>query len=562
MTTHEESEFVRHEPCPNPECGSSDAFARYSDGHGYCFSCEYYEHADKDQKHTTKKRRRAAGLIGGIDYQTITKRRLTEETCRKWGYGVAKVNASLFDSDATGKTWAQVATYRDPMTGEAIAQKLRDANKNMVMVGEGKKKPPLYGQWLWRDKAKRIVITEGEIDAITVSQLQDHRWPVVSVPTGAKGAKKAISRHLDWLDRFDEVVLMFDNDEEGQEAVAECAPLFAPGRCKVARLPLKDASDMHVAGRGGEVISAIFEAKTYRPDGIVTLDDILDDMLKDPEEGLPWWCPTLTKLTYGRRFGEVYCFGAGTGVGKTDFLTQQMDYDLTTLGEPVGVFALEQKPRETGLRLAGKHVGKRFHVKDGSWTKDELVEAVNKLREKGKLFLYNNFGSMEWEVVRGTIRFLAHNDGVRIFYIDNLTAFAAEAEDEKKMLEQTMAQIAKLANELNIIIHLVSHLSTPDGDPHEEGGRVMIRHFKGSRAIGYWCQFMFGLERDTQAEDRDIRTTTTFRVLKDRFTGDANGEVFYLGYDNTVGRLYERDKPVDAERDYGFGKEEEDNEDF
>ena len=30
-------EFVQHEPCDN--CGSSDAAARYSDDHLYCFSC-------------------------------------------------------------------------------------------------------------------------------------------------------------------------------------------------------------------------------------------------------------------------------------------------------------------------------------------------------------------------------------------------------------------------------------------------------------------------------------------------------------------------------------------
>ena len=33
-----ESEFIRHEPCPN--CGSSDALAVYTDGHTFCFSCQ------------------------------------------------------------------------------------------------------------------------------------------------------------------------------------------------------------------------------------------------------------------------------------------------------------------------------------------------------------------------------------------------------------------------------------------------------------------------------------------------------------------------------------------
>ena len=35
--------------------------------------------------------------------------------------------------------------------------------------------------------------SEGEIDAMSVSQLQQHKWPVVSVNNGAPAAKKAVN---------------------------------------------------------------------------------------------------------------------------------------------------------------------------------------------------------------------------------------------------------------------------------------------------------------------------------------------------------------------------------
>jgi twinkle protein len=113
----------------------------------------------------------------------------------------------------------------------------------------------------------------------------------------------------------------------------------------------------------------------------------------------------------------------------------------------------------------------------------------------------------------------------------------ADTADEKGSLEQIMKEMAGLANELGIIITFISHLTTPEGKPHEEGGRVTIRHFKGSRAIGFWSYFMFGLERDQQAEDPVVRQTTTFRILKDRYTGQATGEVLYLAYDRDTGLL-------------------------
>ncbi|NIR15301.1 MAG: toprim domain-containing protein, partial [Desulfobacterales bacterium] len=70
-------------------------------------------------------------------------------------------------------------------------------------------------------------ITEGYLDAMSVSQVQNHKWPVVSVPNGAAGAANAIRKNLKWLeDNFEEIVLMFDMDEDGQKAALECAPLF------------------------------------------------------------------------------------------------------------------------------------------------------------------------------------------------------------------------------------------------------------------------------------------------------------------------------------------------
>lgn len=333
---------------------------------------------------------------------------------------------------------------------------------------------------------------------------------------------------------------MFDMDEPGRKAALECVELFPPGKAKIATLSMKDPNELLQAGKDQEIITAIWNAKAYRPDGLVSVEDLEDDLDKPIEQGLPWFLDSLTKITFGRRYGEVYGFGAGTGIGKTDFLTQQIDYDINTLGLKAGLIFLEQKPTETVVRVAGKNKGKRFHVPDGTWTGEERKAAVSEMR--GKVTLYDSFGQTDWPVIANKIRFMAVSEGIRIFYLDHLTAMADTA-DEKGSLEQIMKEMAGLAMELQIIIHFVSHLTTPDGKPHEEGGQVSIRHFKGSRAIGFWSYFMFGLERNQQAEDPVVKSTTIFRVLKDRYTGQATGHLLYLGYDPTTGRLYETTKP-------------------
>ncbi len=482
-------------------------------------------------------------LIQGGEYVPLRKRKLTEDTLMKFGYTIA-------DDDQGRKV--QVAPYRD-QDGAIVAQKIRAANKKFSTTGDFEiDKLQLFGQHLWQSGGKRVVIVEGEIDAMSLSQAQGNKWPVVSLPSGAGNYSDPIRVNIEWLASFEEVILCFDMDEAGQQHVKEAAEILPPGKAKLAKLSLKDASDMLVAGRDKDLVSAMWNAETFRPDGLVEIDDILEEIEKPVEWGLPWCFNSLTNYTYGRRECEVYGFGAGTGVGKTDLFTQQMEYDINTLGMKVGAVYLEQRPAETATRIAGKSAGKQFHIPDGKWTVEEKKAAVQKL--KGNVVFYDSFGQTDWEVVRNKIRYMATAQGIKLFYVDHLTAMA-DTSNERESLEQIMKEMAGLAQELRIIVHFISHLATPEGAPHEEGGRVTIRHFKGSRAIGFWSYYMFGLERDQQAEDPIEASTTTFRILKDRYTGQATGKTIRLGYDQETGMLYEKGGEPQS-NDYGFANEE------
>jgi len=374
---------------------------------------------------------------------------------------------------------------------------------------------------------------------MSVSQVQDHRYPVVSLTGGAGNAENDIRRHYEWICEFDKVVLMFDQDEPGRKAAQTCAELLPVGKVFIADLEdFKDPNEALVAGKPSAITSAFWGAKPYQPDGVFTLDDIEDAVLKPVEMGRPWWMASLTVLTYGRREGEVYYFGAGTGIGKTDWFTQSIAYDVLELNIKTACIYLEQPPAETGKRVAGKVAGKAFHVPDGTWEQAELVETFNRLKATGNLILGGNFASASWDQIKSRIRYMAVALGVKHVYLDHLTALA-DPSNERESLEIITKELALLAQELRIIIHVISHLATPDGKPHEEGGRVMLRHFKGSRAIGFWAHFAFGLERNPQDEDPVIAQQTTFRVLKDRYTGRANGKTLCLDYDVTTGRLVE-----------------------
>ena len=68
--------------------------------------------------------------------------------------------------------------------------------------------------------------------------------------------------------------ICFDQDEQGQAAAIKCAQVLSPGKAQIMSLPLKDASDMIVAGRVKELSSSVFNAEVWRPDGIVRGDTL------------------------------------------------------------------------------------------------------------------------------------------------------------------------------------------------------------------------------------------------------------------------------------------------
>jgi len=530
-------DLTGREQCPdcakNGGDNSGDNLARYADGGAHCHACGYHEFGDEsDRKPST-----SAKVKGLIDFEParLPARGIDLETCAKFGYGYASYGGSK----------VQVATYYDG-DGRPVAQKLRDANKRFIITGDAKKMG-LFGQQLWRTGGKMLVITEGEIDALTVSQLQQNKWPVVSVPNGAQSADKAVAQALDFVESYDKVIFMFDMDEPGREAAKKCAAMIAPGKAFIASLPLKDANECLLNGKGKAVINAMWEAKPFRPDGIISISEVADKAAQDIEVGRPWPWPTLTDRTYGRRYGELYGFGGGTGCGKSTVFKQIATHIIQTENVPVGLIMLEEPPSQTAKTLAGMMMGQRVHVPEVKYDRDELRRTLAEL--DGRVYLYDHFGSMSFDVIKQKIRYMVRALGVRDIFLDHLTALAAAIDtDERKAIDAIMAELSSLTQELDCTIYYVSHLTTPEGKAHEEGGRVLEKQFRGSRSIAYWSHFLFGIERDKQDEEG----TTVFRVLKDRYTGDAAGLRFGLRYSTTTGLLEECPLPAKGEGNNPF----------
>lgn len=318
------------------------------------------------------------------EFRAIKTRGLNEDTCRKYKYYIGKYK---------GKA-VQVACYCDD-TGSVVGQKFRYADKTFTIFGKVSGK--LFGSQLWGSGGKMIVVTEGEIDCLTVSQLQNNQWPVVSIPNGAQAAKKAFEDNLEYLSSFDKVIIMFDMDDAGRKGAEEAAKVLPVGKAYIATLPFKDPNECLKEGKSSEVIKAIWNAKIYRPDGIVCGSDLFDDCVLhisefSNREEYPW--EALNAKTRGVGYGELITLTSGSGMGKSTLLRELEYYFGVTKGEVCGVVALEESTRKTGLELMSIDLNKRLILGSDGLSQEELKGAFEHTVGNGNFFFMITLGHL------------------------------------------------------------------------------------------------------------------------------------------------------------------------
>ena len=520
----DESEFIRHTPCE--QCGSSDANSLYTDGHSYCFACETYTPADKTEEIVTNMDTHDTSFLD-VEFMELKKRGLTQKTCEFWGYGVSNYRGQR----------VQVANYRDA-TGKLQAQKLRFANKDFSVVGN-LKKSGLYGEHLWRDGTKFVVVTEGEIDAMSVSQVQDLKWPVVSLPSGCTSAKKAIGQSIEFLCTFDHVVIMFDNDEAGQKAAIEAANALPPNKAKIAKLPMKDANEMLVAGKTKELIDAIWDAKVYRPDGIVAGTDLWEVVsTEDNKESIAYPYSGLQEKTGGIRLGEIVTITAGSGIGKSQ-LAREVAHHIVKHGETLGYIALEENVKRTALGLMSIEMNQPLHLRGNEVDEKEMRDAFNNTVGSGRVYLYDHWGSTDSDNLLSKIRYMVRGCNCKYIVLDHISIVVSglEGGDERRLIDNTMTKLRALVEELNCGMILISHLKRPSGDRgHEDGAQTSLSQLRGSAALGQLSDLVIGLERNQQ--DAENANLSHVRVLKNRWSGET-GLCSTLAYDKDTGRMTE-----------------------
>jgi twinkle protein len=465
---------------------------------------------------------------GKID--AIPPRKLTIETCRKWGYEVGE--------------GCQIANYRNE-AGELVAQKIRQAGKKFFTIGPEKKNKPLYGMWLWPPKGRYIAVTEGEIDALSVSQAFDNKWPVVSLPDGSDSAEKAIKQHYEYLCGFDSIVLMFDADKPGKEAVEVAASILPVGKVKVAKFPegCKDPNDVLVEHSGSTLLRCFYDAAPWRPDGIVAGEDIsLDDLMTDEDKGYTLRLPMLQDKMLGLREAELTTITAGSGIGKSTTARQlvyelRQDYPHLKFGN---IF-LEERNRTTAQSFIALHNRiplSRLRYNKKLLTVEQWAQSKREVVDR-HMWFYNHFGSLESERLLNKMRYMRSALGCNFIVLDHISIVTSgvesSSEGERKDIDVLMTKLASLTQETGVGIIAIAHLKRVQGKVFNEGDQVSLSDLRGSASIEQLSHNVIALERNQQAEGGE-QDVMQYRILKCREVGDL-GLADQVVYNRSTGWL-------------------------
>lgn len=509
-----------HLPCP--DCGSSDAMSIYSDGHTYCFSCQKTTHGNDTCEIDSK------GLLTTTTAEALPKRGINKDTCQKYQY---------FKSTYKGKP-VQVANYYDQY-GALVGQKLRFKDKSFCQLGKIGK--TFFGQQLFNG-GRRVLVTEGEIDCLTLSQMFANREAVVSIPSGAGSARKVFEHNLDWLDSFNEVVVIFDNDKAGRDAVQSIEGVLPSEKLKIVTLTeFKDPNEYFCNNRGVELMDAIDNAKPYTPDNIINGAELWDELENEPEtaEGysLPWEIDANDMLK-GIRKGEIILLTAGTGIGKST-LARELMYDLAMRHNlKVGVMMLEENVTRTAKGILSIHVNRPLHINRKTISNEAYRTAFDETLGTRRFVLYRHFGSMKIDTIVSTLRYMAVSAQCDFLVLDHISIAVSgiETKDERKMIDVLMTKLRSLCEETGVGMIAICHLKRVDREKaHEEGGVISLDHLRGSQSLAQLSDTIMALERNQQAEGTK-KNQLKVRILKCRCTGDT-GIGGYLQYNKSTGRL-------------------------
>lgn len=386
----------------------------------------------------------------------------------------------------------------------------RDDRGKKIMRQEAGCAPTLFGWQALSPDVREVIITEGEIDAMTWHQMG---FPALSIPDGAKG-ETWLEVEWDNLQRFDTIWLNWDNDKEGQSAVREFARRLGLHRCLlVTFLGFKDANDALKAGANEQVFNtALSTAIPLTPQQIKTPKDFEDKVIErfHPVDGKPkGFYSALFLGKFGMRPAELSIWSGIAGHGKSSMLSEIV-LEAMHQSFRVAIASMELRGERTLHRMICQA------QENASPSEQEIKECLNWLT--GKLWIYDVVGTIQPKLLLELMEYSYARHGVQIFVIDSLMKCQV-GQDDYDGQRIFLNQLYQFANETETHVNLVAHSRKGDSETQHPGKMDVL----GSSTIINQASNILIVCRNKEKEER-LREPNY--IIKEEDNKEADATVY------------------------------------
>lgn len=423
-----------------------------------------------------------------------------------------------------------------------VAQKIRCVPKKEYSTGNIRE-ADMFGQQMWGKAYKKLIITEGEFDALAVASLVHDSIHVTTLSNGIKSVKNFITKHYNRLAEYDEIVLCFDQDDHGRAGAEEFQKLFTVKPVTSVKISEKDACDMLVNGKDQELKWAVMNASRPKPAGIVCIGDMtLDDFQLNLKPGLPTMFPKLNAaLGGGLRKGELTMFTAGTGMGKSTCINNIIYDFIVNKDQKVADVKLEENSLKTRYQylamyndLPPRDVGEQISEIDDS----KKLGFITKFKN---LYLFNQFGSIENTDLLVLLDYCATVLGADYLFLDHITIAAEGLElrggSLRHNMQKLVVKLREMIDRTGVGIGCVCHLSRPpkEGLAYDQGRRVNRTDLKEASSLEQISDNIIAIEGDLS--DESIKDQRVIHLIKSRYGNEQEVYCDKFKWDIFTGKI-------------------------
>lgn len=466
-----------------------------------------------------------------------SERKLSEEIVAKFRIGDAGAEIAFpsFDQDGEMVSIKYIGLKRDENGKKAIRQEKGCA-------------PALFGWQALPDGTRQVVITEGQIDAMTWSQFG---FPALSVPNGVGDLDGWIDYEWESLQQFDTIYLCFDSDKAGQEAVEKVAKRLGIQRTiNVVLKGHKDANEALQSGKGPDYfIEAISKARPFKPKQIKSPLDFRDEVMNEffpPGGEPPGFAPETLKKTLRFSPGQLTIWTGISAHGKSNLLGQ-VCLEAAVSGSKCAIASMEMPGRKTLMRMVKTSLPQKKEI--DAETIDGTLSGLS-----GKIWIYDLLGNVSLANLMELMTYSVARHGVEHFVIDSLMKLDVDSDDNEAQ-RLALNSLTSFAMENNVHVHLVCHARKSE-DESKAPGKMDV---KGAVDIINQCDNLVSVWRNKPKEAKrlanEMDDTQSYSipdcicyVRKNRETGEE-GEI-WLWFNPRRNRYLPKDSknyPVDLD---------------